>query len=177
MRALEELPGRRLLHHLAEIHHADAVGDEADGAEIVRDEEERNPLLAADVGQKLQYLHLDVHVDGRGRLVADNELRFQGKRSGQGDALQLAAGKLKAVAVGVAPRQADHVEQAVNAGGNLGFAGVTHFAHGVAQDRAHAVARVKRLRGYWNRSWTFLRVSASIEAKERPRKLTLPSVG
>ncbi len=58
------------------------------------------PVRVAETGDEIQYFGLDRHVQRRGRLVGDDDLRPGGKRPGDGDALALTAGKL----VRIAPR-------------------------------------------------------------------------
>ena len=64
-----------LLDDAAEIHHHHLVGDVAHDREIVADEEigEIEPLL--DVGEQVQHLRLDRHVEGRDRLVEHQDGR------------------------------------------------------------------------------------------------------
>mgnify|MGYP003347752273 CR=1 FL=1 len=57
-RPLEDLGGAPLLHDLPGIHHADAVADILDHAEIVRNEQVRDPELALDIFQQVQNLGL-----------------------------------------------------------------------------------------------------------------------
>ena len=51
------------------------VGDVAHDGEIVRDEEIGEPELALQVGQQVEHLRLDRHVERRDRLVGDQQLR------------------------------------------------------------------------------------------------------
>ena len=86
--------------------------------------------------QECQNLLLDGHVQRGGRLVADQELRFDGKRSGNRRALALAAAHLIWIALGKFRRKAAVVQK------------LCHFplclfpAHpAVAEAFAHAVAQ------------------------------------
>jgi hypothetical protein len=53
------------LHDFAEIHHRDAVADVLDHRQVVRDEEVREPEPRPQVGQQVQHLRLDRHVERR----------------------------------------------------------------------------------------------------------------
>ena len=78
----------------------------------MRDEQVGEAELALEVLQEVDDLGLDRHVEGRHRLVEDEQPRLQGERPGDADALLLAAGELARVAAGHAGREADHLEQA-----------------------------------------------------------------
>ena len=111
----EQRAGRRGLHQLAQVHHGDPVGHQAHHAQIVRDEQigEREALLQ--VVEKVEYLGLDRHVEGGDRLVAHHDAGIE--RDGAADryALPLTAGEVGRHAAGVPRRQADRVEQLVDA--------------------------------------------------------------
>ena len=89
---------RRGLDDPAEIHHRDAVGDVLHHREIVRDEDvgEAEPVLQ--IAQQIDDLRPDRDVERRDRLVADDELRLDRERAGDGDALALAAGEFVRIA-------------------------------------------------------------------------------
>ena len=97
------------LHHVAQVHDPDPVGDVLDHGQVVGDK---------DVAQAHGFLHgfeqvddlgLDRHVQGGDRLVADDQLGGQDNGPGDADALALAAGKLVGVAVHVVQVQAGHL--------------------------------------------------------------------
>ena len=71
------------------------------------------PLLVLEPGEQFEDLRLHGHVERRGRLVGDQQLRLVGERHGDHHALALAAGKL--VRIGAEPlfrlADADLVEQ------------------------------------------------------------------
>ena len=89
-----ELVARRQLHHAAQIHHRDAVGDVFDDVQIMRDEQVRQPHALLQIVREVDHLRLNRHIQRGDRLVADDELRLDGERAGNADALALAAGKL-----------------------------------------------------------------------------------
>ena len=98
VRAVEQRRHRKLFGHLAGIHHDGALGDLADHAEIVRDEDDRHAAALLQAPQQREDLRLDGDVERRGRLVGDQDLRVAGERDRDYDALAHAAGKLVRVA-------------------------------------------------------------------------------
>ena len=100
LRAGEHFFRRSLLHKLALLEHGDPVGDLRDHAEIMGDEENRRSLLAAQVVDQLEHLRLRGHVEGRSRLVGDEELRLERKGHGDHHPLALAAGELVRIGLG-----------------------------------------------------------------------------
>ena len=94
LRPRENIGGAAGLDDLALGHDADPVGDLADNAEVMRDEQKRHAALGFQAGEQLQYLRLHGHIERRRRLVGDQQLRLVGERHGDHDALALAAGQL-----------------------------------------------------------------------------------
>ena len=90
----EELAHRRVLDELAGIHHADAVADRRDDAEVVRDVDHRHAELGAQPTQQVEDLRLRRHVETGRRLVEDDELRIAGERHRDHHALLLPAREL-----------------------------------------------------------------------------------
>jgi hypothetical protein len=68
------------LDDLATIHDGDAVGDASNNPEIVRDENESDTRLALDVGEEVQDLRLDSHIEGGGGFISDDHLRLAKQR-------------------------------------------------------------------------------------------------
>ena len=62
------------LHHLAQIHHADAVRDVLDHGQVMGDEQIGQALFFLQVLKHIDHLRLNGHVQGGDGLVADNEL-------------------------------------------------------------------------------------------------------
>ena len=114
LRGGENPPARRGLDDLAEVHDGDAVGHVLDNGEVVADEEQREAKLLLQVLQQVHDLRLDGNIEGRDRLIADDEIRFGGERAGNADALPLAAGELVRLAIRGVAWQPDPVEQAVD---------------------------------------------------------------
>ena len=63
------------------------------------DEQVGQAGLCLQIGQQVQNLGLDRHVQCRDRLVTDHELGTQGKTAGNADTLALAAGELVGIPV------------------------------------------------------------------------------
>jgi hypothetical protein len=90
---------RPLLDDLARIHHADDVGDAADDAEVMGDEQHAHAEPRPDLGEQRQDLRLHRDVERGGRLVRDQKIRLVGERHRDHDALALAAGQLMRIAL------------------------------------------------------------------------------
>ena len=110
----------------------------------MRDEQVSQSHLALQVDHQIEHLGLDGNVERRHRLVGDNQLRLQGQRSCNADALALTAGELVRVAVHLRFAQADTIKQR----GNLvldvtAFGGAVH-AHRFGDDIAGGHARIER---------------------------------
>ena len=82
-----------------------------DDRQVVGDEQVGQPEPGPQVGQQVEDLGLDRHVERRDRLVADDELRLDRERPGDPDALALAAGELVRVALDVVRVEPDQPEQ------------------------------------------------------------------
>ena len=104
-----------LLHHAAEVHHRDAVGDVPHDRQVVGDEQVGQAEVVLQVLEQVDHLRLHRDVERGDRLVADDDLRLQGQGPGDPDALPLAAGELVRVAVDEVGVQADPVEQFLGA--------------------------------------------------------------
>ena len=61
------------------LHDGSAVGDVAQHADIVRDEEHRCAVLVAQGAQDLEHLPLERGIECRGRFVGEQEARPQGE--------------------------------------------------------------------------------------------------
>ena len=107
LRIGEDVLARALFDDAAEIHDHHVIGDMAHDRQIVADEEigEIEPLL--DVGEEVQHLRLDRHIERRDRLVEHQDGRRQHQRAGDGDALALAAREHVRIAVVMLGPQAD----------------------------------------------------------------------
>ena len=95
-----EVVGRADLADLAEVHHRHPVADVLHHGEVVGDEDQREAVARLHVLEQVEDLGLHRHVEGRDRLVADDQLRVEHERPGDRDALALAAGELVGPLVG-----------------------------------------------------------------------------
>ena len=86
------------LHHVAQVQHADAVGNILDHAQIVRNEQVRAACFLLDVLHQVDHLCLNGYVQGGDALVGDDELGLHDQRSSDAHALALAARKLMRIA-------------------------------------------------------------------------------
>ena len=87
------------------------VGDLADHGQVVGDAQVREAGPGPDGGQEPEDLALDRGVEGGDRLVEDQDARLGRERSGDGDALALAARQLAGERPGVALLQAHLVQE------------------------------------------------------------------
>ena len=102
--------GGGALDDAAAEHDDHLVGERAHDAEIVADEEDREPHVGLEVLEQVDDLRLDRDVERRGRLVGDQHRDAEDQRAGDRDALALAAGELVRVAAGVARIEPDALE-------------------------------------------------------------------
>ena len=89
----EQLLRRALFKQISEIHHADAVGDIPDDADIVRDEQIGQIFLLLQIQQQIDDLRLDGDIKRGDRLIADDKFRVQDQRAGNSDPLALTTGE------------------------------------------------------------------------------------
>ena len=94
LRRGEDLRHGALLANLAVAHHDDVVGDLADDAEVVADEEHAHAVPLLQPGEQLHDLALDRDVERGRRLVGDQQLRLAGQRHRDHHPLLLAAREL-----------------------------------------------------------------------------------
>ena len=80
----------------------------SDDGEIVTDENAGETVALAELGKKVENLGLDGNIEGRGRLIEQQDRRIEDKRPGNGDALTLAAGELMRITEPV-DRQKAHI--------------------------------------------------------------------
>ena len=71
---------RRLFDDASGVHHGDAVGHLGDDAEVVGDEEEREPEALLQIAQQVENLRLDRDVERGRRLVGDEQRGPAGER-------------------------------------------------------------------------------------------------
>jgi len=86
-----------LLDRVTRVHDDDTVTELRDDAEIVRDEEDRGPMLSTELPQQFQDLRLEGDVERRSRLVGDQEGRLEHERHRDHDSLPHSARELVGV--------------------------------------------------------------------------------
>ena len=108
-----EVGGGGVLDDLAGVHHGDSVAHPGDDAEVVGDQQHGDVEALLKVGEQVEDLRLDRHVEGGRRLVGDEQLRLACQGHGDEDALAHPAGHLERVLLDALGRvgDADHVEQ------------------------------------------------------------------
>ncbi len=99
------------LNDLSGIHHGNSVRDVLNNAEIMGDEDIGEIELRLEILQQVKDLRLNRYIKGRNRLVCDNQLRSESKRSGNTNSLPLAAAKGIRIALHVVYVQPDNVHQ------------------------------------------------------------------
>ena len=75
---LVQVLGRSHLDDLAKIHDRHAIAHILDHSEVVSDKEVGEAEVPLEIPEKIDDLGLDGYVECRDRLIADNELRFNG---------------------------------------------------------------------------------------------------
>ena len=142
---LIKLVAARQLHHAAEIQNQYPVRHVPHDREVVRNEDQRQPELLLEIGEKIEDLCLDGDVERRDRLVADDELGFGDQRPGDADALRLPAGKFVRIAVdhfGLQPHRLHHLHHALLALRRVEFG--HQRLQQIGNDLAHRHARIER---------------------------------
>ena len=97
-------------------------------AQIVADKQIADAVARLQIAQQLDHLCLHRHVEGRGRLVEQEEARLQDEGAGERDALALAAGEFMRVAIGAVRIDTDFGEQPFDL--SAPFLGVAADAYG-----------------------------------------------
>ncbi len=117
----EDVSDRAVLDDDSGIHHVDPVGDLGDDPQVVGDVEHRQGARPLQGGEKPQDLGLDGDIQGRGRLVGDDELRPAGERHGDHHPLALPAAQLVRVIPEpfLRPVDADILQQLCRERGNF----------------------------------------------------------
>ena len=98
-RLAENIVRVALLHHIAQVHYQNGVGDVLDDRQIVRNEHVRQSHFVLQFFQKIYYLRLNGNVKRGYGLVADDQLGLYGESARNTDTLALTAGKLVRIAV------------------------------------------------------------------------------
>ena len=80
----------------------------------MRDEEQREVELRTQIGDEVEHLSLDGHVERRDGLVGDDEARVGDDRARNPDSLTLSAGELVRVAVEVGRLESDALQHTLH---------------------------------------------------------------
>ncbi|MCY1295760.1 hypothetical protein D9M70_451170 [compost metagenome] len=146
LRSVEHLGGTAHLHQHALLHHRHAIRDLGHHAEVMGHEHHAHALLGLDAADQVQDLCLRGHVERGGRLVGDQQRRFERERHGDHHALALAARQAERIGMHQRGRigQADELQQLEHAARTrLARIGVVH-AHDLGDLVAHGHHRVQR---------------------------------
>src|ERR1700730_5836028 len=140
-----KLAGWRGLDDATEIHHGNAPADMLDDRQIVGNKEISETEFLLQVLQQIDDLGLDRHIQCRYRFIADNQLRLDGERARDTNALALTAGEIVRIASELVRLQADGLEQMYDTLFKLppGFRQLVND-QGFANDRADVHARIER---------------------------------
>ena len=96
-RISEDLLGVADFYHLAQIHHGDAVAHVAHRREIMRDHDETDTQLIAQLSEEFQDGRLNRNVQGGHRFIRDNQAGLHGQGASNGDSLTLTSRKRSGV--------------------------------------------------------------------------------
>ena len=104
----EQFVGAGLFDDLPQVHDSGVVADVPDHRQVMGDEQigEAEPVLQ--LLEEVEHLRLDGHIEGRDRLVEDQETRIESQGTRHADTLTLPAGELVGIAVrrvGIHPHQ------------------------------------------------------------------------
>ncbi len=105
----EDAHGGASLDDLTEVHHQNPIAQHPDHVEIVRDEQVTHVEPLSQIGQQAEDHRLHGDVEGRSRLVEDQELRTHADGPRDPHALLLPAGELVRKSAQQLPRQTDEV--------------------------------------------------------------------
>ena len=98
-RLIEDLVTACLLDHLAGVHNHDIIRYFSDDTEIMGDHHNRGTGLLLQLVDQIEDLRLDRHIEGRGRLVTDQELRITAQCHRDHHTLTHTAGKLMRILI------------------------------------------------------------------------------
>jgi len=134
----------RLLNDLAQIHDGNVIAKVLHHPKVMRNKQESEPKLGLQLSQQIQDLRLYGDVQRRNRLIADNQIRLAGKRTGDADTLTLPTGELVRKQSELLGPQANLGKQFRDL--SVTFAGIAdvHDIHGFANDLAGTHTRIER---------------------------------
>lgn len=106
-----QLEAVRKLHKFAEIHNADAVRDMANNAQVMGNKQIGQSEFFLKILEHINDLRLNGNIERGDRLIADDELGIDRKRSRNTDSLALTAGELMRIAVCVLAVKTDALKK------------------------------------------------------------------
>src|SRR5688572_23968307 len=95
MRMTEYRAGRAGLYHPSRIHYRDTICDTGHNAQVVCDEEHGDARMFLYVGEEVENLRLNGHVQGARWLISDDKLRLGCQSHGDHDALGHTSGQFE----------------------------------------------------------------------------------
>lgn len=116
----KQLLGWALLHHSAQVHHGNPVGQEPHRHQVVRDIQKRASPCLLNLLKQVQNLGPDRKIQCRGGFIADHQRRLRGERPSNGNPLALSAGKLMRVSIEPALVKANLVKYLAGISRNTG---------------------------------------------------------
>ena len=99
---VEQIEDRGVLDDAAGVHDADHVRVLGDDTEVVGDQHDGHIPRGLELGEKLEDLSLDGHVEGGRGLIGEQQAGLARERHGDHDALSHAAGELVRVGLDAA---------------------------------------------------------------------------
>src|SRR5438067_4705810 len=111
----DQLARGQRLDRLTVLHHHQPLAHMGDDGEVVADHQEGELAPPAHLFEQVQHLRLHRSIERRGRLVEQQDRRFEDERAGDGYALALAAGELVRVTEAEAVAEADLVQRTLDA--------------------------------------------------------------
>ncbi len=135
----------RQLHHRAEVHDRNPVGDMLDHRKVMGNEQIGHAPFLLQTHQQIDNLRLYGYIQGGNRLVAHDEFRIDRKGACDSDALALSSGELMRKAAGVLPVKSHHFQKLVDPLGSLLPAATEPVdVQSLGNDVRHRHARVQR---------------------------------
>jgi hypothetical protein len=135
---------RARLHHYAEVHDRDDIGDVPNDGEIVGDQQQAEREPSRKVDEQIRDLRLRGRVERSEWLVEDKDGWIGSKRSRNRDPLSLAAAELVRVTGGGGRRKADQIEQLVDASAAISLRCNVEDVKRIGELRANPSPRVQR---------------------------------
>ena len=139
--------GWTLFDEYAVVHDRNPLADLADHFEVVGDQDHRKFVLSPQPGNQLQNLGLNRHIEGRHRLIEDQQPRPGRERPGDGDALPLPPGEFSWVLVRGGRLQTNLIEEIGYTLAVIGSVADGMGNQGFGDDGSDPKARVERLAG------------------------------